>query len=166
MWAKRRPSAVKSFMDRSGLTQRIKQGGHKYKPENRHWLWKHLPSLCFQVLQAPSRRTAINNGKGHGSFVSREHQDIIKHLRKTKTTKGTKLLLQMDKKWLLYFNRPYGTLWFGVLKTGNELPAYWRLPLRGIYSRSECFSVFFCNYSAYFQIQPLLASKNRQFSAK
>ena len=27
-------------------------------------------------------------------------------------------------------------------ETGNELPAYWRLPLRGIYSRPECFFVF------------------------
>lgn len=56
------------------------------------------------MLQAPPRRAAINNGKNYCCFVSRMHQKFIKHHRKTKTAKGTKLLLRMDKKWLLYLS--------------------------------------------------------------
>ena len=39
----------------------------------------------------------------------------------------------------LVFNRPYGTVWFDALETGNELPAYYQLPLRGIYRQPDGF---------------------------
>ena len=40
----------------------------------------------------------------------------------------------------LVFSRPYGTLWF---ETGNELPAYYQLPLRGIYRQTDWLLILF-----------------------
>lgn len=56
------------------------------------------------MLQVPSRRTAINNGKKYCCFVSRMQREFIKYRRKTKIAKGTKLLLPMDKKWSLFLS--------------------------------------------------------------
>ena len=56
-------------------------------------------------------------------------------------------LSQVNTPKSFIFNRPYGNLWFVLPETGNELPAYWRLPLRGIESHSECFFVFLVIFS-------------------
>jgi hypothetical protein len=49
----------------------------------------------------------------------------------------------------LVFSRPYGTLWFDSWETGNELPAYYQLPLRGIYRQPEWFLILFPSLSLF-----------------